>query len=105
MQLDIYKNLNFSIGMAGIIDLAMLSVLLLLVIWLFALVANYKGTNDKVINYVGFGSVMIGLAHLFEIMMGYSSLGDVSFAVFFHRLLTTIGFVVIVFGLKYLMEK
>ena len=88
-----------------IIDAILLLVLLSSSGWLFSVVSKYGGPIGKSFKTIGWGSLLMASSHLIEVFTFYLPLHDSYSFMFLHRLLATVGFVIIAYGFKTLIGK
>ncbi len=87
------------------INLILDLLLLAMAAWMTSIVTGYGGFIGKAFNLIGWGVIVLGVAHLAETVM-FRALGvDIEAVEFFHRLIILIGFVLIIKGFKLFIKK
>ncbi|KKP74536.1 MAG: hypothetical protein UR79_C0004G0025 [Candidatus Campbellbacteria bacterium GW2011_GWD1_35_49] len=102
MDLNIFQNFN----LVTFIDMSFLVAIFFSVIWIFSIVSGYGGEIGKSLKMIGWGVVLMGISYFVEIWsLTLPDHHEAYLIVFFHHLLSTIGFLIIAFGFKKFIKK
>lgn len=87
------------------INLILDLLLLAMAAWMTSIVTGYGGFIGKAFNLIGWGVIVLGIAHLAETVM-FRALGVETVIVeFVHRLIILAGFLLIIHGFKLFIKK
>ncbi len=84
-----------------ILDLALLAM----ATWMTSIVIGYGGFIGKAFNLIGWGVVILGMAHLLETVMFRAFGVDTVMVEFIHRLVILAGFVLITKGFRMFIKN
>lgn len=87
------------------INLILDLVLLGIAMWTTSIVTGYGGFIGKAFNYIGWGVVILGIAHLLETVMFRAFGVETEIVEFVHRLIILAGFLLIIHGFKLFIKK
>lgn len=80
-------------------------LLLAMATWMTSIVTGYGGFIGRAFNLIGWGVIVLGMAHLAETVMFRAFGVDTEMVEFLHRLIILIGFVLIIKGFRLFIKK
>jgi hypothetical protein len=95
-----------TIGFIAIFDFAFLVAVIIAVIWIFSALSGYGGMVGKSFEIVGWGTVIMGVSHIIEVIsLNLPGHHEAYLIIFAHHFFAAFGFIMIAYGFNILMKK